>query len=330
MKELPVVDISAFVKPDSSFEDKEKTAKHVHKVCSEIGFFYLVGHGISDEVVNGAHTQAREFFAQPKEVKDEISIRKSPHFRGYQCLGENVTKSKRDWHEAIDLYKDVPPNDSNPIHGHNQWPEKPENFRSFFENYDQQMDKLGRSVMRAIAMSLGLEEHYFDKYINDSYMCMRIINYPPLSDAAEQKEENVGDSCGVHCDYGLLTFVNQDSTKNALWVQDQSGEWISANPLPGSFTVNLGDMLKLWTSNLYQSTPHKVIHTNSKAQRTSIPYFFEPNFDAIISPLPLSDSLFEGKKKPEPFQPKKYGDHLTSKVLGNFTFGDTLVKKGYN
>jgi isopenicillin N synthase-like dioxygenase len=86
-------------------------------------------------------------------------------------------------------------------------------------------------------------------------------------------------------------------------------------------------MLKLWTSNLYQSTPHKVVHANNDNYRTSIPFFFEPNFDAIIETLPLPAHLFENKKKPEPFAPIKYGDHITKKVLGNFTFGDAPMKQ---
>ncbi len=223
------------------------------------------------------------------------------------------------------MYKEYP-EDGTPLLGPNQWPRLPTTFKPFFEEYSQKMTNLGFTVMRAIAMSLGLNEHYFDKYCNDSFTYYRVINYPPLNDHVTQTEENVGESCGVHCDYGCLTFVNQDDTQGALWVQSNDGEWIAANPVPGAFTVNLGDMLKLWTGNLYQSTPHKVVHANKDTYRTSIPFFFEPNFDAIISPLPLPEYLFE-KKKQQDFEPVRYSDHLISKVLGNFVFGDKPMKR---
>jgi isopenicillin N synthase-like dioxygenase len=98
MTSLPIIDISAFVSGDE--EAKKETASQLHKVCSEIGFFYLIGHGIPQDVINGAHEQAKKFFALDQGIKDEITIRNSPHFRGYQSLGENVTRKKRDWHEV--------------------------------------------------------------------------------------------------------------------------------------------------------------------------------------------------------------------------------------
>jgi isopenicillin N synthase-like dioxygenase len=159
--------------------------------------------------------------------------------------------------------------------------------------------------------------------MDKSFWIMRVINYPPLDEQITTREHNIGDSCGVHTDYGCLTFVNQDDTKGALWVQSDSGEWVSADPIENAFVVNLGDMLKLWTGNLYQSTPHRVIHKGNKA-RISIPFFYEPNFDAVIEPLPLLDHLFEGKT-PMTFEPRVYGDHVTSKVLGNFTFSKDKV-----
>jgi isopenicillin N synthase-like dioxygenase len=203
---LPIVDISAYLESEPNEEKKRETALHLRKVCSEIGFFYLVGHNIPSKIINGAHIEARKFFDLPQHVKDEISIRNSSHFRGYQSLGENVTKNKRDWHEAIDLYKEMP-EDGRPLHGYNQWPKQPETFKPFFEHYEKEMVKLGNAVMRAIAVSLELDEHYFDKYIDNAFTYMRVINYPPLDAEVLTKEENIGDSCGVHCDYGCM-YVN--------------------------------------------------------------------------------------------------------------------------
>jgi isopenicillin N synthase-like dioxygenase len=98
MANLPIIDISAFFTDDEQL--KRETALKLRKVCSEIGFFYLTGHGIPQDMVDEAHKQAREFFKLPLEVKNEISVQNSPHFRGYQALGENITRKKRDWHEV--------------------------------------------------------------------------------------------------------------------------------------------------------------------------------------------------------------------------------------
>jgi isopenicillin N synthase-like dioxygenase len=322
MQTLPIIDISPFLASLQDELKKQETALILRKVCREIGFFYLVGHGISHDLIQGAHKQAQQFFSQSQSIKQEISIQNSKHFRGYQNLGENVTKQKRDWHEAIDLFREEPEN-GKPLHGPNQWPSEPKSFRPFFENYVEEMQKLGNAVMRALAMSLELDEHHFDRFMDKSFWIMRVINYPPLDEQITTHEHNVGDSCGVHTDYGCLTFVNQDETKGALWVQSDSGEWVSADPIEHAFVVNLGDMLKLWTGNLYQSTPHRVVHKGDKA-RISIPFFFEPNFDAVIEPLPLCENLF-ADKTPMTFEPRMYGDHVTTKVLGNFTFSNDKV-----
>lgn len=173
------------------------------------------------------------------------------------------------------------------------------------------MIDLGRKVMSAIALGLGLEENFFVNFLDDSFWVMRVIGYPPLD--SSKSKDRVGISCGEHTDYGCLTFLNQDNTKEALQVQTKEGEWIDANPIPGSFIVNIGDMLNVWTNNIYQSTLHRVIHKGN-SYRVSVPFFYEPNFEAKIEPL-------EQCLKTDPVkhhEPVIYGEHLLKKVSGNF------------
>jgi isopenicillin N synthase-like dioxygenase len=94
----------------------------------------------------------------------------------------------------------------------------------------------------------------------------------------------------------------------------KSGEWISADPVPGCFVINIGDMINNWTNDLYKSTLHRVIHKGSN-YRISVPFFFEPSFDAVIKPL--EKCVKESGKAPI-YEPIMYGDHLLSKVTNNF------------
>eukprot|EP01118_Nematostelium_gracile_P013301 TRINITY_DN5000_c0_g1_i1.p1 TRINITY_DN5000_c0_g1~~TRINITY_DN5000_c0_g1_i1.p1 ORF type:complete len:207 (-),score=48.88 TRINITY_DN5000_c0_g1_i1:52-672(-) len=195
------------------------------------------------------------------------------------------------------------------MHGPNQWPEKPEYFKQIFLDYVKEMTKLGASVMACLAVGLGLPEDFFVKeYISDPFWCMRVIGYPPLSSSNSE-----GISCGEHCDYGCLTIVNQDSTPGALQVRNAKGEWINAEPIPGAFVMNIGDMVKVWTNGRYQSTLHRVVNKAEKF-RVSIPFFYEPNFDTTVQPLDVC--IGKGPR----FPPIKYGDHLKSKVFSNFDF----------
>lgn len=115
-------------------------------------------------------------------------------------------------------------------------------------------------------------------------------------------------------DYGCVTLLLADSTKGALQVQLKDGSWINADPLPGAFVVNIGDMIERWTNGEWKSTNHRVIHRGSN-YRISVPFFFEPNFDAEIQPIKKCVERTGGHPT---FQPIVYGDHLTAKVTANF------------
>jgi len=115
-------------------------------------------------------------------------------------------------------------------------------------------------------------------------------------------------------DYGCVTLLLADSTKGALQVLDSNGKWINADPIDGAFVVNIGDMMERWTNGLWKSTLHRVIHRGTQ-YRVSIPFFFEPNFDAVISPLPSCVKATGGKPL---FKDEEYGEHLLGKIKGNF------------
>ncbi|EGF76933.1 hypothetical protein BATDEDRAFT_36127 [Batrachochytrium dendrobatidis JAM81] len=313
---LPIVDISAFVSGKGTFEEKTVTAKAIDSACREFGFFYLIGHGLSEHEVSEIRTLSCDFFALPLEEKEEISIEKTDLARGYQRIGQNITKYAKDWHEGIDLYAPVGPEHIikkrglQTLSGTNPIPARPANFQDVVDRYVEKMQALGMATMQAMAMGLGLPEHCFDSSMDNSFWVMRMIGYPPLM----KEDADVGISCGEHTDYGCLTILNTDETTGALQVKSKSGEWINADPIPGAFVINIGDMVNVWTNELYTSTLHRVIHTKDSF-RISVPFFFEPNFDAIIAPLPECVKM---SGKPALFQPLLYGDHLLGKVNSNF------------
>lgn len=55
-------------------------------------------------------------------------------------------------------------------------------------------------------------------------------------------------------------------------------------------------MLSEWTRGAYKSTLHRVCH-NSDSFRISIPFFFDPNLDAFISPvLPSAEGTIDANE----------------------------------
>ncbi|KAM7264596.1 hypothetical protein ACFE04_002279 [Oxalis oulophora] len=168
----------------------------------------------------------------------------------------------------------------------------------------------------ALALGLGGSKDLFERHVaGNPFWVVRVMHYPGLSSANghDRQENDIG--CGAHTDYGLLALVNQDDDVTALQVRNLSGEWISAPPIPGTFVCNIGDMLKILTNGLYESTMHRVIN-NSPKDRVSIPYFYETNFDVPVEPLDVCIQKSGGTRKYD--GAVVYGEHLIGKLKKTF------------
>ncbi|CAL1713251.1 unnamed protein product [Somion occarium] len=255
-------------------------------------------------------------------------------------MRENVTNGKADNHEGIDFYRPVEnPDKTKPLWGENQWPTIP-GFREKYEIWIEKMKNLGMLVMEAMALGLGMSSDEWEDLkgkVDDSFWVMRVIGYPPLPNDYD------GFSCGAHKDYGCLTFLYTDPTPGALQVFLQEkgllvetsdegpvpeegveeGSWINADPVPGCIVCNIGEMWEIWTNGLYKSTLHRVVHRGTNYR---IPFFFEPNFDALVKPLPAALRIIDGhpecKRKhltgEKTYEPVVYGEFLMNKVGNNF------------
>ncbi|KAG9154641.1 hypothetical protein Leryth_023053 [Lithospermum erythrorhizon] len=323
-KSIPLIDISPLVSKwdDPNIEQDEHVAEVVRqldKACRQAGFFYVKGHGIPDSLIKDVREITRTFFSLPYEEKVKIKLSPGTGYRGYQYVGENITKGVPDMHEAIDCYREVEPGMygelGKTMEGSNKWPSNPPEFRNMMEEYITRCTDLSRKIMRGLALALGGSAEEFERRgAGDPFWVFRIIGYPvlPNGSSPDMLESDIG--CGAHTDYGLLTLVNQDDNITALQVRNHSGEWISAVPIPGTFVCNIGDMLKILTNGIYESTLHRVINKSSK-YRVCVAYFYETNYDAAVVPMDACVNKTGGVKK---FGEAVYGEHLVSKVTTNF------------
>ncbi|CAD6335691.1 unnamed protein product [Miscanthus lutarioriparius] len=300
-KSIPLLDISPLVEKiddPSMANDKDllQVVRFLDDACKEAGFFYVKGHGIDESLMREVRNVTRKFFQLPYEEKLKIKMTPQSGYRGYQRLGENITKGKPDMHEAIDCYTPIRPGKYGDLLL-NQWKDL---------TYD-----ISRKIMRGIALALGGAIDAFEgDTAGDPFWVLRLIGYPV--DIPEEQCTDTG--CGAHTDYGLLTLVNQDDDICALEVQNRAGEWIYATPIPGTFVCNIGDMLKVWTNGIYQPTLHRVVN-NSPRYRVSVAFFYESNFDAAIEPVEFCREKTGGAAK---YEKVVYGEHLVQKVLTNF------------
>ncbi|KAH8503333.1 hypothetical protein H0E87_014565 [Populus deltoides] len=323
-KSIPIIDISPLVAKCDDPErvqdpDVLEVVGQLDQACREAGFFYVKGHGIPDSLIKDVKNVTRKFFDLPYEEKLKIKLSAAAGYRGYQRIGENITNGIPDMHEAIDCYREVTPGMYGTlgkiIEGVNQWPHDPPYFKVLMEEYISFCADLSRKIMRGIALALGGSADEFEgERAGDAFWVLRVIGYPGVSSTNGQNAPENDIGCGAHTDYGLVTLVNQDDGITALQVRNLSGEWISAPPIPGTFVCNIGDMLKIWSNGMYDSTLHRVINTSPK-YRVCVAYFYEPNFDAAVEPLDICKEKTGGIKK---FGKAVYGEHLSSKLETNF------------
>ena len=355
---LPIIDISAFLNPNSSTEARKTTALAINAACVNYGFFYLTGHGIPLAKQDSIIDLARQFFALPLSEKNKIKRHDAggpeggDSARGYQGIGENVTGGLQDMQEAIDIYApwvgeseegDAGTGTRKTLQGPNLWPEKPEALRGAYEEYIESVTEVGRALVHAMGVALNLgpatkeekgrdveDEEVFVRNCDESFWVMRMINYPPLPPSVKpaststfnDEDEDLSQfSCGAHTDYGCVTLLLTDPTPGALQVQLKNGSWLPTDPVPGAFVVNIGDMIERWTNGIWKSTMHRVIHHGDGGEngkgRVSVPFFFEPNFDAVVRPL---DKCVERSGKVRMHEGSTYGEHLLTKVFSNFYY----------
>lgn len=281
---LPVIDIAGLA---GDFAARRLVAHQLRAACVDTGFFYIKGHGTPPSLIETLFHQSRTFFALPMEQKLALAMANSPCRHGYEPLKAQTLKSgappdlKEGYLAGEDLAADHPAalNDPGNV-GPNQWPPQLPSFKEVMISYLAEMKGLTKTLMRGLALSLDLEEDYFDDFCRDPVLTLRLLHYPPQPANPAPNEKG----CGAHTDWGGITVLLQDDA-GGLQVRHADGSWISAPPLAGTFVVNIGDLFARWTNNLYRSTVHRVVNASGR-DRYSVPFFLDGRSDHLVSCIP--------------------------------------------
>lgn len=329
---VPVIDIAPFLQ--GSAEGKAAVAREIATACRDIGFLVITGHGFPDSLVERVDAVSRAFFALPTAAKHAVERPSADQVRGYSGVGEEGLSYSLDEKAPGDLKEsfsigpvDVPADDpyfhgpaAGPHFAPNVWPVGIADFRESYTEYFRRMSDLSASLMRMFALGLGLPEAYFDPTIDRHISMFRVLSYP------NQPEDPLPGQfrAGAHSDYGSLTIVKIEDRPGGLQVFNKKGEWVDVPVVPGSFVVNIGDLMMQWTNDRWISTLHRVANPpRDKARdslRQSLVFFHQPNYDAMIECLPgCADA-----DHPAKYAPVSSGDHLLSKFVKQTTFGEGL------
>jgi isopenicillin N synthase-like dioxygenase len=295
---LPIIDIGDLASPHLAA--RRIVAAQLHEACGYNGFFYVRNHGVSEPLVDAVFAEAERFFALAAEQKAAVDKAKSGANRGYEPLSGQTLEPgappdlKEGFYIGPEHAADDPRVKAGKFnHGPNQWPASLADFRPIMESYFQEMLALGQRLMGGLALSLDLPEHHFDGFCREPMATLRLLHYPPQPANAVPGQKGAG----AHTDFGGLTLLRQGGVGGLqVWDQASSG-WIHADPVPGTFVVNLGDMITRWTNDRYRSTLHRVVNDSGR-ERYSIPFFFVGNYDHEVSCIPTCLSPGETPKYP--------------------------------
>ncbi|MFC8934434.1 isopenicillin N synthase family dioxygenase [Rhodococcus sp. NPDC057135] len=285
---LPVLDLSLAQNPATAEQFRTQLREATH----EVGFFYLVGHGIPDDLQRRLLDVAREFFALPTAEKLAIENVRSPHFRGYTRLGGELTEGKQDWREQIDIGAEQPAaerTDASPpweiLQGPNQWPDALPELRDVITEWNDTLTSIALSLLREWAVALGQDANIFDDaFAHDPSILIKVVRYPGRPEGAGSQ------GVGGHKDAGVLTLLYVEPGKGGLQVE-HDGDWIDAPPIDGALVVNIGELLEVATGGYLKATVHRVISPEGDGERISVPFFFNPNYAAQIPEFDLPPEL---------------------------------------
>ncbi|XVF45201.1 hypothetical protein PTKIN_Ptkin02bG0185900 [Pterospermum kingtungense] len=304
---IPLIDLSELNSPDA-VSNSNSNSITLDSLVSEI----VINHGVPSEQRQKLEKAARKFFALPLEEKVKIR-RDEVKVLGYHDAER--TKNVRDWKEMFDCTVQNPmivpasahPDEMEVVEWHNQWPEYPPELREACVEYAEELERLSYKLMELIALSLGLPGDRFRGFFKDQTSIIRLNHYPscPAPDLAL--------GFGRHKDAGALTILAQDDVGGLEVKRKSDGEWIRVEPIPEAFIINVGDIIKVWSNETYESVEHRV-RVNSERERFSIPFFFNPAHYTMVKPLEELTS----EKNPPRYRPYNRGMFLVTRTGSNF------------
>ena len=278
--QIPVVSLEPIV--SGQVDGDQRVARDLKSALGTWGAFQLVDHGVPAQTINGAFEAAAAFFRLPLETRMQIRVDK--HNRGYAPMHQtvypgNLPDLKESFNVGTRLTADDPDvMAGKPLHGVNRWPELP-GFRPAVEKYFDAVMALGDRLLGPLALCLDLTPSELRARYRKPIAFMRLFHYPPTINVAQNEY-----GAAEHKDYGFLTILAQDAT-GGLEVRSPDGELVLAPPRQDSFIINAGDMLSEITGGSLRSAPHRVIN-RAGIGRYSIPFFYDPDFDARFASLP--------------------------------------------
>ena len=292
---VPVINIAELEKP--------QTLQALDNACREWGFFQVVEHGIDDRIVKTLTREMRGLFAQSRTAKHAIS-RTAENPWGF--FDRELTKNTLDWKEVYDFCAAMEP----------QWPAALPKFRVAMLAYYRACEALAFRLLSAISVNLGMPANHLGCDFKPAHSSFVRLNYYPVCPTPAHPRGTCtpdGGSLGVnhHTDAGALTLLLQDNQPGLEVFH--GGQWHLITPRRDALVINIGDIVQVWSNDLYRAALHRVI-ASSAAERFSAPFFFNPAYTTNYAPLATTIDA----EHPVHYQPINWGEFRARRAAGDY------------
>jgi isopenicillin N synthase-like dioxygenase len=308
---IPRLDLDTYV--NGTAEQRKKFSDEIGKAFNETGFVTITNHGLSKELIDNLYTQVKALFALPDAVKEKYEIPELSGQRGYTSKGKETAKGFKvpDLKEFWQIGQTV--TDGDPVK--EEYPdnvmvaELPDFNKVTLEVY-KKLETAGKSVLKAIAIYLGLDEDYFDPHVHNGNSILRTLHYFGIEDPDSLPADAV--RAGAHEDINLITLLIGASA-DGLELLTRENTWFPVSAHGEDVVVNVGDMLQRLTNGKLKSTTHRVVNPPRelmKNSRFSVPFFLHPRSDMDLTSLPSTIDA----EHPKQFSDMTAGEYLDERL----------------
>lgn len=257
---IPIIDFEKWYNATNDAERKA-VAKDMIQGCRQIGFVYIINHGVPEAFLDEAFTMSARFYNLPYDQKMLAAHPPGTAVhRGYTEPGrtketidyaadperEQRKRARGDLKETYEVGSA-----QNKAQG-NVWPPEATlpGFQEFMLKFYWECNRVSQEVLRALAVGIGLEDpEHLTKLHSGHGNQLRLAHYPSIP--ADSLEKDEADRLGAHTDFSTFTLVFQDDcgglqVQNPFKAQDEA--FVDATPIKGACVMNIGDPLMRWSN----------------------------------------------------------------------------------
>ncbi len=264
----------------------------MREAATNVGFASVHNTALSAARIGEVIETYRAFFKLPEAEKQSVNMARTGANRGWGAAGSEQVDpdANPDYKQFFDSGLTLPQGDPRremAVYGPNCWPVKPADFEQIISAYYDDAGAVAMDVLRGVAQAIGAPRDAFDSAFDAPMALLRGNYYPARPAWAGVRDFGIG----THTDYGCLTLLATDGSPG-LEVRKRGGGWIPLSAAPGTFVINFGEMMEVWTDRRVRATPHRVVGTLN--ERISVPLFFNPSYDTNVAPVGSGDTVLAG------------------------------------